>query len=363
MLNRNIYIYLSLIILFTQSCIKEVNPSTRQAAPILVVEGSITTDSIPYTVQLTYSGAIVSSSADISESNYVKDATVSISDNLGNTTVLKYTINGIYKTNDPSYIGKVGRSYFIKVKLKNGTTYISTPEKINNPVPISKVRGNFVNKSDMFFPTYMSVSIDAKDPGSEENYYQWKFNAWIGRKTKGVPCGIGCIMLEYCYQKYEDYTVRLLSDASINGNEILNKTVGKTYIYSYTDPHVDISQLSLTREAYQFWKRYDDQLTRTGSVLDPLPASIKGNVYNQSNTSDFALGYFSAAGVTHKKVTLVPYGITPFLLEITAYQFMPTKSVACFLYYPDALKYGLPPAPQNPIPPGWENAEKIKVIW
>ena len=54
---------------------------------------------------------------------------------------------------------------------------------------------------------------------------------------------------------------------------------------------------------------------------------------------------------------------TPFLLEITANQFMPTKSVACFLYYPDALKYGLPPAPQNPIPVGWENAEKIKVIW
>jgi Domain of unknown function (DUF4249) len=362
MQNRNIYIWLSLIILFAQSCIKEVNPITRQAAPILVVEGSITTDSIPYSVQLTYSGGIASSSS-IPESNYVKDASVSISDNLGNTTVLKYTINGIYQTTDPSYIGKVGRSYSIKLKLKNGTTYISTPEKINNPVPISKVNATFVDKSDMYFPTYLSISIDAKDPGNEENYYQWKFNAWIGRKTKGVSCGFGCIMFEYCYQKYIDNTVRLLSDASINGHEIINKTVGKTYIYYYTNPHIDISQLSLTREAYQFLNRYQDQLTRTGSVLDPLPASIKGNVYNQANASDFALGYFSASAVTHKKVTLVPYSITPFLLETTAYQFMPTKSIACFLYYPDTMKYPPPPADQNPTPPGWENAEKIKVNW
>lgn len=362
MQNRNIFIYLSLIILFTQGCIKEVNPSIRQAAPILVVEGSITTDAVPYTIKLTNSGALESASS-IPELNYVKDATVSISDNLGNTTLLKYTINGIYQTTDSAYIGKVGRSYFIKVKLKNGTTYISTPEKINNPVPIVKVNATFVEKSDMYFPTYLNISIDTKDPATEENFYQWKFNAWIGRKTKGVSCGFGCIMFEYCYQKYIDNTVRLLSDAAINGNVILNKTVGKTYIYYYTDPHIDISQLSLTREAYQFWNRYQDQLTRTGTVLDPLPASIKGNIYNQNDVSDFALGYFSAAAVSHKKVTLVPYSITPYLLETTAYQFMPTQSIACFLYYPDALKYPPPPADQNPTPPGWENAEKIKVTW
>jgi hypothetical protein len=344
------------------ACVKEVTINTRDEKPILVVEGSITTDSLPYTVKLTYSGPY-KAGLDIPDEFLEKQAKVIITDDQGNSTNLSYKGKGIYETTDPNYIGKAGRSYNVTVELKDGRKYISTPEKIKQPVPISAVNIKFALDNNFIFPSSLHVLIDAKDPANEENYYKWNFYSWVMRQTHGIPCGFGCVMYAYCFQKITDKEVRILSDASINGNEIKNQLVGKSYIYTYGKSYVEISQLSLTREAYQFWRRYEDQVLRTGNILDPLPASIKGNVYNASDPGDFALGYFSASAIVHKRAVLIPFNVTQYLLDISAVQFIPDGSQVCFDYFPNALFYPPPPADQYPPPPGWENAERIEVRW
>ena len=351
-----------IMILFFASCIKQVDVATRNVKPILVVEGSITTDTVPYTVKLTYSGKL-SSATDIPDESLEKDAVVTITDDLGNATLLTYMGAGNYQTTDTNYIGQVGRSYHVNVKLTDGKTFVSIPEKIGSPVPVANINVSFASHFSIYYPSRLNISIDVQDPPDQENYYKWDFYSWILRQTNGVPCGFGCLMYEYCYQKHIDKEVRLLSDNSINGNKILNQEVGYSYIYTFGDHFIDISQTSLTREAYQFWQRYNEQLTRTGSILDPLPASIRGNVYNETDPDDFALGYFFASSITHRRAVLVPYSITQYWLGQSAAQFIPPGSVACFDFFPDALFYPPPPAKQYPAPAGWENAEKIKVYW
>ena len=359
---QKIIIPIVLLSVFAQACIKQVDVATRNEKPILVVEGDVSTDSVPYTVKLTYSGPITYSDA-IPDQYLEKDAVVTISDDNGHTTPLSYTTQGVYQTTDPSIIGKVGTSYSVTVLLKDGRRYISKPEKIKTALPISAIDVSFVNKFDFNLPTYMNIAIDTKDPAGEENYYRWTYQAWILRQTHGVGCGFGCVIFEYCYQHYVENDLHILSDADVNGNDIKNQTVGRAYIYTFGNPYLEIGQVSLTREAYQFWKAYQDQQTRTGGILDPLPAAIKGNVYNAANANDFALGYFSASAITHKKVILVPYSITQYLLDISATQFIPEKFIACFDYYPNSLVYPPPPARQRPPPPGWENAEQLNVYW
>jgi len=359
---KKIIIAVAVFSIACMACIKQVDVALRNEKPILVVEGAVTTDTVPYTVKLSYSGKV--EHADSILDKYIeKDAKVTISDDLGNSTQLVYTHQGIYTTTNPAYIGKVGRSYFVSVVLKDGKKYISSPEKIKQPVAIDSLSIKFFDYFDMYVPTRMDIYVNARDPVNEENFYRWTFNSWIGRETPGVGCGFGCVMFQYCYQQYIDSEVRILSDASINGNNISDQKVGSCFIYTYFNPFVDISQFSITAEAYQFWQRYQDQQTRTGGILDPLPAAIKGNIYNAANPSDFALGYFSAASVVHKKVILVPYSITAYQLELSAKQFIPAKSVACFDYFPNTLSYPPPPAEQYPPPPGWDNAEQIKVFW
>jgi Domain of unknown function (DUF4249) len=359
---KKILIVAAILSLSFFSCIKQVDVNLRNAKPILVVEGNITTDTVSYTVKLTYSGQVLH--ADSVLDQYVeKDAKVTISDDLGKSTSLVYTSQGNYVTNDSTYIGKVGRSYTVTVVLKDGTKYVSTPEKIKAPVPIDSISVHYNGYFDFNEPSRMEVFVSTRDPAQEENYYRWTFDDWVGRETPGVGCGFGCVMFQYCFQHYVDNEVHILSDAYINGNEIKEQKVGFTYIFTYFNPYVNIGQLSLTREAYQFWEAYQAQQTRTGGVLDPLPAAIRGNVHNATDVNDIALGYFSAASVTRRKVILIPYSITPYLLQLSATEFIPAKSVACFDYFPNTLKYPPPPGKQYPPPPGWENAEQIKVYW
>jgi len=350
------------ILLTLTACVKQVTINTRNEKPILVVEGAITTDSLPYSVKLSYSGPY-KSALDIPDEYLEKQAKVSISDDQGNTTILTHRDKGVYETTDPNYIGRQGRSYHVIIELSDGRKYTSVPEKIKPVVPILATAVVFAQDNNFILPTSLHVSINADDPANEENYYKWNFYSWVMRQTHGIPCGFGCKLYEYCFQKITDKEVRILSDASINGNQIKNQLVGKSYIYTYGKSYVDIAQLSLTREAYQFWRSYEDQVSRTGNILDPTPGSIKGNVYNATDPNDFALGYFSASSVTHKRAILVPLNITQYLLDISAVQFIPEGSQVCFTYFPNALFYPPPPAEQYPPPPGWENAERIEVRW
>ncbi len=365
---------LLLAFLFTylnSACIKQVEVPIRNEKPQLVVQGLITNDSLPYEVKVSFSGPFTSRSVAIDE-YVVKDAKVLIRDNLGNATQLAYRDSGIYVSTDPNFVGQVGRSYHVEIGLADGSHYVSTPETIRPPVPIdsvSKVEYSlFFDKLDLSFGSNpysdrLNAFIDFKDPPDQENYYRWSSYNYVLRKCSGIPCGFGCTMYEYCYQLNVVKELQLLSDASVNGNLIHQKQVEYSYIYWFGKQYVDIGQLSISREAYQFWERYQEQLTRTGSILDPLPSPIKGNVHNAVDTTDIALGYFEASSITHKRVVLVPFGITQFLLDQRARQYIPSESAICFEYFPNTLPYPPPPAQQYPPPPGWENAQQLIVNW
>jgi hypothetical protein len=355
---RLIIIVAAVVSLTGHGCIKQIDVDTRNEKPVLVVEGLVTTDSVPYTVKLSYSGPFTRGNV-IAAEFLEKNATVIITDDAGNTTPLAYIDEGVYETTDPAFIGQVGKSYSVIVTLKDGKKYVSVPEKINPPVPINSISTSF----NFFTPSGINVSIDVNDPAANENYYKWSFYTWVPRKTNGISCGVGCIMYEYCFQKVLNNQLTILSDAAINGNKIKGQQMGTSPIYWFGKHYIDIRQQSITREAFQFLQRLNEQLNRTGNILDPLPASIKGNVYNAADPNDFVLGYFSAASVTHKRAILVPFSITQFLLDQTAATFIPAGPKICFESFPDALFYPPSPATQNPPPPGWENAEVIEVHW
>ena len=344
------------------ACIKQVDVKTRNAPPILVVEGGITTDSVPYRVKLSYSGYLRNGD-NIPDSSQEKNATVSITDDAGHAATLTYLDSGIYQTTDPNYIGVAGRTYSVVIILPNGKKYISAPEKLPPPVPIDKVSAAYVNQISADSPSYANVTVDITDPADQQNYYKWDFYTWMPRKANGIGCGFGCVAFEYCFQKEVSKSVNLLSDEAINGNPVKNQLVGNSHIYWFGFHYIEISQLSLTQQAYQFWQSYLTQQARTGSILDPLPASIRGNVYNAANPADFALGYFSASSATHKRAVLVMRYVSQYLLDISAKQFIPGGPGICFEVFPNTMSYPPSPAPQNPPPPGWENAENIDVFF
>jgi Domain of unknown function (DUF4249) len=331
------------------SCIKKIDPPIRIIQPKLVVEGGINTDSTSYKVRLSYSGSFSNSGsfAIVTENS----AQVTITDNLGNSTPLSSFGNGFYATTSTSYVGLVGRSYQLKITLPNGDKYASIPEKIVTPVSIARIDSIRIDRNfSIVNPTHAEVMVRVNDPAATSNFYRWSGTGWNPRRATGVVCGFGCIKGEYCFQ-YNEYTdININSDNGINGNQIINQLAYRSPIYWYGKHYIDIKQYNISRDAFLFWKKIQEQRSRTGTTTDPLPAPVEGNVYNVNNPTELALGYFEASSISHYKAVLSATTLSPVFLSETAAFFIGVGE--CYLIYPNAVDYVLTPV-------GWSGAPEI----
>lgn len=346
-------------IFFGVGCIKEIASPIRHSAPILVVEGSITTEPAPYTVKLSYSGNFTTSHVD-SNQFFINDAFVVIHDENGDSTVCNLISPGTYQSNDFGFVGKVGHSYLIKIHLRNGKTYVSKRETILPVSPIDSVSISY-DSSTIYDvrPNQFIVSIHSHDPAGSQNYYRWTASGYVSRKSWGEPCTpysppctdpYMCKCFALCEQYVEDNRINVLSDKLVNGGEI-TRDVFYSPIYWFGKHFLEIKQYSLNKDDYYFWRQYITQTTRTGSILDPLPSSLFGNMYNEADSNDIALGLFSASAVIDKKVIIIPYTFQEYWLKSTATEFI--REGDCHAAYPNSL-------PDFEEPSGWQNADVIE---
>jgi hypothetical protein len=114
----------SLIVIFfivaLCTCIDPYKPSLSGYESLLVVEGMITDEKVPYEVNL--SRTIQTQDA-IPEK--VTDAVVSITDENGNQTTLINAGKGSYKTNSAVFTGAVGKKYSLHITTNDGKEYMS----------------------------------------------------------------------------------------------------------------------------------------------------------------------------------------------------------------------------------------------
>ena len=333
------------------SCERAIELMPRNEKPTLVVEGMITNQAPPYSILLSFSGNY-SRSDTLSANLFINDAIVTIEDDLGNSTICNNVGRGLYLSGDPSFIGTIGRSYKVKVILRDGKQYLSAAETMM-PVPaIEKVHVTVDNSFTATRPTRFTISIDAKDPAGTRNYYLWKGLSIAPRKATGVPCGFGCVLGEYCLQEFSSGSANILSDQLIDGNNISKREVMYSPIYWFGKHFIEIKQHSLTQSAFLFWEKYREQVSRTGNIGDPLPAPLEGNIANSADPSDLALGYFGASAVSVKRVKIVPYFLREYLLLSIAGGFIGKGD--CSLLYPKAF-YNY----SDPVE--WTGAEIIEV--
>jgi hypothetical protein len=346
------------------SCITQVSVPIRTAPEQLVVEGWVTTDSVPYTINLSYSGPYTSAGVAQLDSSkfFITDAKVTIEDNLGDSTDCPWIGLGTYQSSDSAFVGTVGRTYTLKIYLSNGKTYISKPEMITPVAAIDSLTAIYdTAQSTQILPPPLIVSVHTHDPAGSRNYYRWTSLGYVPRKSYGDTCPVfgmppcqnpydcGCAAI--CVQYNADNQIAIQSNQFIAGREIIQQ-VYYSPLYWFGNHFVQVNQYSISQDAYQFWQQYVAQTNRTGSILDPLPAPLIGNIYNQADSTEFALGLFEASAVSSKKIVFVPFFLQQYLLESLAGQYILKGD--CQAVYPGAL-------PDLTDPPGWANAQVVNL--
>lgn len=333
----------ALFILAVSACVNPVDIQIPIDSSLeVVIEGSITDQPGPYTVSL-------HQSLSLDNSRYlgrpVPARKVTLFDDNGHRVELIEKDAGMFQTHPDGVRGTIGRSYWIEVELTDGRVVESAPDQMNPVGDIDTIYYEFeTHQPDDGLTQYgYRIFINAHDQ-DDNKFLRWKFTGTYVVTTEPqyhvikncvydpLPCsGYGLVNGElkkgYAWnpqtQTYE-YVIglectccRCWVTQPENKPTVSNKQISKDgkftkvevgYVpvnfYTFQEKYrVQVQQMSLSREAFNFWKLVEAQKLAAGSLFQPIIGQIQGNLTCR-NCEDKFKGLFYAAAVRTKQIYL-----------------------------------------------------------
>ena len=316
---------LTTLLVTLYACVDSFQPTLDLNSSLVVVNGIITDQPGPQSVNLRRSRSTNDSSI---VTRPIRGASVQVVVN--GTTQIKLTETDSGRYDLPTgFQGRVGYSYQLRFTTAEGTTYESTVEVMPSVPPIQRVYEQYNATGPSLtanrLPTPVSdVFVDYQDPAGQANFYLWRWTLYEPQpfcatcrqgRYQLTDTGTGltgtCVpdpklltydyfdypCLGFCWDIYRSQLLNLFADRFTDGQPQTGRLVAQIPIYQKDPAQLDIEQLSLTAGAYRYYKLFADQTQNTGTLADTPPAPTAGNVRNLNNASEDVVGYFSASSV------------------------------------------------------------------
>lgn len=315
-------------------CIAEIDLKL-DGANKLVVDGLITNEEGPYTVKLSRTLAFDNTGIITTYFKPEEGAAVSMLSDANEEVQLNEIAPGVYQTDTFAIRGEVGRSYWLSINTTDGKVYSSTPEELLPTPNVQEVIPTFIeiprtsSSGNPVFTYRFDISIVTNDPPQVDNYYRWKSSGIIEyESTADDPvihtCWVGIAPLEA--------KITLADDRLTDGSRFV-QSVGTAPYERPSRFQATVRQHSLTPAAFEFWKIILQQQETTGSIFDPPPAQVVGNIVNVNDPNDTPLGYFGASGVSELSIIFDRHKVAKFFFPP---DYRPPLPGDCRLHEPNA---------------------------
>jgi hypothetical protein len=304
---RRVFLFIGLFVSF--SCVDPIDLKLASEEERLVVDGIVTSAPGPYTIKLSTSLPFDNTQVLPGYFKAETKASVSISDNAGNVISLIEKKAGVYET-PVGFNAKVGNTYWLSIRLDDGRQYESSPETLEEVPALDSIHHEYITYKRLIRNSqgsYVEVGATGfrlagawQDPPLERNYYRWELSGIFEFfSITDVPT------IKQCWAPLDrlESTVLLSDDEFYDGKQ----TVNDLAIILYDRPTqflATVTQYRLSENAYNFWKSYQAQQFNTGSIFDPAPAPIAGNIRCITNPDETVLGFFGASGIFVKKLLI-----------------------------------------------------------
>lgn len=265
----SLHILLLLLIIFVfPGCQKVINVDLNEAAPRIVIEGTINDRRGPYTVTISKSGSYFNQPV----LPPVTGAVAIITDNSGITDTLKEVNSGIYISS--KIRGIPGKTYSLKVMSENQ---------------------EYEGSSTMFSHVNLdSLTLVRSDP------QRFDFG---GNNQKEIPLEIHCFFRDPLEKNF--YRIKVFRNDSINtqnyrlfDDQYTNGQVTELRVaHANAGDKYRVELYSLDSKTYGYYRTLDD-LLYTNPVFGSTPANPDNNLSNG------ALGYFGAFAVSVKTIII-----------------------------------------------------------
>lgn len=294
-------------------CLDKYQPPKVSDAPaLLVVDGYLNSTDGSATVKLSRSISLASSEDPPAE----RGASVEIQVEDGGSYNLAETDSGTYTIQD--LIVNANSKYRLSVRTNDGHEYLSDYVNIRQSPEIDSL--TWEAGADGLY-----INVNSHDASGNTRYYRWDFvETWEYRS----PIASGFIVKdkvivprtndEYTYQCWRTLpstkiivaTTERLSEDRVSQLHV-NYIPRGDYRISVTYSTL-VTQRSISADEYTFWDQLQKTTESIGGLFDSQPGQVVGNI-SPVNSSDVALGYFTAGGATSKRFFVKRFDLPEYL--------------------------------------------------
>jgi hypothetical protein len=258
------------------------------------------------------------------------DAQVTLYDDHGNSYsyIADEYVQGQYVLKN--FVGIPGTSYHVKIVIPSGEEYLSAPEKLPESTNPFSTRYEVTNEeytdfegtvsTQPFVKIFCNVSLP---PSEQPRYLKWFIQEDFLLSPTDFPDPFNAIPPPcYIAQNADPQTLVLIDESKINTSSIENMVIGSRIVdWTFLERHYFTTyQSSLTKEAFEYWRKVDILANQVGSIFDTPPAKIVGNITNVNDANEEVLGYVMAVNQTMDRFYIMPYDFPfPLLMEPCTY--------------------------------------------
>jgi hypothetical protein len=237
-------------------------------------------------------------------------AQVAIQDDAGRRYPLAETATGTYTTGVVGLTLDPDRQYQLRITTAQGRAYASDFTSVVLSPAIDKLNWQLTDVGGI--QTYLSTGA----PNAAARYYRWEyeetwqFTSAYSAQVEYNAASNTIIPITLERQKYscwrtEPSTAILqgntaqLSENTLTEFPLLNVLPSIKLRVGYS---LLVRQYAQTQAEYDYWERLRKNTENLGTVNDPLPARVTGNVHALDDPNEPVLGYVGVHSVTEKRL-------------------------------------------------------------
>lgn len=277
-------------------------PTTKTQTDFVVIDGHINSTDNTIRVKITRSISLQNTS----EYPAVSGATVFALDENNQSLLLTEAVPGIYTA---SHSFDSNLQYRLKATI-NGKEYSSDWVELVSNAPIDSLTW----KAD---DIGLEVFANTQDVSEGDKYYRYSYDetfeytsiyysSWV--YTPSFPVYRNEAEQIYsCWITKPSTAIIITSTENFTQNQVANfplARIPKGDRRLWNRHSMLVKQYSLDKKTYVYWSQLQKITESLGSLFDPLPYQIKGNLHVESDPDEVVIGYFSGGAVSEKRIVI-----------------------------------------------------------
>lgn len=276
-------------------------PSIQGNTPVLVVDAFVNSGDGSASITLSYAAPLAAADSFA----YINHAVVKIIAESGAEFAANFDSAGMYSANGLHL--NTDDQYKLTIVIDE-RTYESAFVPVLQTPAIDTMTWS-INNDDL------DIGVSTHDPQNNSRYYRWQYvETWQYHSRFLAPYVVknDSVWLRtpeedisVCWKTETGRNISVYSTNYLDEDIVSNFTLTKIPLNSLklTSRYSTlVRQQVLTQEAYQYWKKLKETSESLGTLFDPLPAAVKGNIRSVTDPDENVIGFFSVGSVSEKRI-------------------------------------------------------------